>query len=520
MHTVEGHDEALRDLEERWRAITDNPFLYVAILDRNYVFEYVNQITAPLTPSDLVGRVNAFELVASEFHAEMRAAFEKALSAGICTLYETYSDVTKRWLSNAVGPLMRDGEAVGLLLLSHEITESKRTEEENRRIEAQLRHAQKLDTLGKLAGGIAHDFNNLLVPILGNAELALHLLPPDSVVRERLQDIASAAARARDLVRRILVFGRAVGAEPRESVAVAAVVREVLQFLEVSTVPNVRVVEKIVDQNARVQGVPGQLHQAVTNLCTNAVQALKRGGGTIEVGVETLRVDEIFAAKHGMRMGSVVRIRVQDDGPGMTAETLERAFEPFFTTKAIGEGTGLGLSTVHAIVTRHGGTVIAHSHVGQGATFDIYLPAEKPSSPPPERMSKPEPTPIDRPARHILCVDDEPSVLRVLTMAFEQAGYRVTPTNSSIDALEKLRINPQGFDVLVTDQTMPELTGLDLATRVYKLRRDLPVVLISGYAELSGPRRPPSVRCHVQKPALIEELVAAVERALASETQS
>jgi CheY-like chemotaxis protein len=134
-------------------------------------------------------------------------------------------------------------------------------------------------------------------------------------------------------------------------------------------------------------------------------------------------------------------------------------------------------------------------------------------------MSKPETAPIERPSKHILCVDDEPSVLRVLTLAFEQAGYKVTPTGSSIDALAKLRADPKGFDVLVTDQTMPELTGLDLATRVFKLRRDLPVVLISGYAELTGPRRPPSVRCHVQKPALIEELVAAVERALSTEAQ-
>jgi two-component system cell cycle sensor histidine kinase/response regulator CckA len=211
-----------------------------------------------------------------------------------------------------------------------------------------------------------------------------------------------------------------------------------------------------------------------------------------------------------------VRVRVKDDGPGMTDDTLERAFEPFFTTKAIGEGTGLGLSTVHAIVARHGGTVVAHSRFGEGATFDVYLPAEKPNTPPPERAPKVERAPEGRPIKHILCVDDEPSVLRVLTLAFEAAGYRVTPTRSSLDALAKLRAEPRAFDVLVTDQTMPELTGLDLATRVYKLRRDLPVVLISGYADLSGPRRPPSVRCHVQKPALIEELVGAVERALSS----
>jgi len=510
-------DEALRGLQERWRSVVDNPFLYIAILDRSYVFEYVNQVPPPLTPADLIGRVTAFEIVAPEFHGEMRAAFEKAFSDGIATQLETYSDVTKRWMSSAIGPIVREGIVAAIAVVSREVTESKKTEQENRRIEAQLRHAQKLDTLGKLAGGIAHDFNNLLVPILGNAELAMRALDPNDPVHDRVQDIANAAARARDLVRRILVFGRAVGAEPRESVAVADVVREVLKFLEVSPLPNIRIVADLADDGTRVQGVPGQLHQAVTNLCTNAVQVLRRGGGTLDVSVETLSVDSVFAAKHGMRMGTVVRVRVQDDGPGMTEETLERVFEPFFTTKAIGEGTGLGLSTVHAIVARHGGTVVANSRFGEGATFDVYLPAEKPNTPPPERAPKRPSAPPDRPTKHLLCVDDEPSVLRVLTLAFEAAGYRVTATRSSMDALAKLRADPQAFDVLVTDQTMPELTGLDLAARAYKVRRDLPVVLISGYAELSGPRRPPSVRCHVQKPALIEELVAAVERALSNE---
>jgi PAS domain S-box-containing protein len=518
MHSAVDDEALLRQLEERWRSVIDNPFLHVAILDRSYVFEYVNQVSPPLTPEDLIGRVTAFEIVAPEFHAEMRSAFERAFKEGVASQYETYSDVTKRWLSSAVGPIVREGHVVAIVVLSREVTEGKKTEEENRRIEAQLRHAQKLDTLGKLAGGIAHDFNNLLVPILGNAELALRALPGDNPVRERIQDIANAAARARDLVRRILVFGRAVGAEPRESVALADVVREVLKFLEVSPQLNVRIVSDLVDDGTRVHGVPGQLHQAITNLCTNATQALRRGGGVLEVSVETLTVDSVFAAKHGMRMGTVVRVRVKDDGPGMTEETLERAFEPFFTTKAIGEGTGLGLSTVHAIVARHGGTVVATSRFGEGATFDVYLPAEKRNTPPPEHAPKIENAPTDRPTKHILCVDDEPSVLRVLTLAFEAAGYRVTPTRSSLDALAKLRAEPHAYDVLVTDQTMPELTGLDLATRVYKLRRDLPVVLISGYADLSGPRRPPSVRCHVQKPALIEELVGAVERALGSDS--
>jgi PAS domain S-box-containing protein len=514
-----GVDEAVvRQLEERWRSVVENPFVHVAILDRSYVFEYVNQVSPPLTPADLIGRVTAFEIVAPEFHTEMRAAFEKAFSEGTATHYETYSDITKRWLSSAVGPITRNGEVAAIVVVSREVTESKKTEEENRRIEAQLRHAQKLDTLGKLAGGIAHDFNNLLVPILGNAQLALRALDLHDPVRDRVQDIANAAARARDLVRRILVFGRAVGAEPRESVAVADVAREVLRFLEVSPQPNVRITTHLVDDGTRVHGVPGQLHQAITNLCTNSIQALRRGGGSLEVSVETLSIDSVFAAKHGMRMGTAVRVRVRDDGPGMTAETLERAFEPFFTTKAIGEGTGLGLSTVHAIVARHGGAVVANTRFGEGATFDVYLPAEKPSTPPPERPPTQESASAERPAKHILCVDDEPSVLRALTLAFEAAGYRVTATRSSMDALAKLRADPKAFDVLVTDQTMPELTGLDLASRVYKLRRDLPVVLISGYADLSGPRRAPSVRCHVQKPALIEELVDAVERALASDT--
>jgi signal transduction histidine kinase/ActR/RegA family two-component response regulator len=391
-----------------------------------------------------------------------------------------------------------------------DITARKRAEEERVELEAQLRNVQKLDTLGRLAAGLAHDLNNLLVPILGNAQLLSTQLG-SGAARSGLDDIVRAATQARELVARILVFGRQ-SEEIETPVHVPDVVREALRFLQGSLPANVEVAVTVDDDCPGVLGRPAQIQQAVMNLCSNAVQALSAAGGRLCVTVSGFVVDAPFASRHGLALGPAVRVVVEDNGPGMTPEVLERAFEPFFTTKAVGLGSGLGLSIVHGIVTKHGGIVLASSRPGAGARFEICLPA-RPTKAVPAVVKESVAPSSDRKLR-VLCVDDEPAVLRVLAQVLERAGHQVTTVASPHQALRALEARATEFDVVITDQTMPQLTGIELAAQVYEIRRDMPVILLSGYAEAEWLKAAtPNVRSFVRKPFDPRELAKAVERA-------
>jgi CheY-like chemotaxis protein len=248
------------------------------------------------------------------------------------------------------------------------------------------------------------------------------------------------------------------------------------------------------------------------NLCSNAVQALSAEGGRLCVTVSGFVVDAPFAARHGLALGPAVRVVVEDNGPGMTPEVLERAFEPFFTTKAVGLGSGLGLSIVHGIVTKHGGIVIASSRPGEGARFEICLPARPTRAVTAVIIESVAPSCVRK--LRVLCVDDEPAVLRVLAQVLERAGHQVTTAASPHQALRALEASPTEFDVVITDQTMPQLTGIELAAQVYELRPDMPVILLSGYAEAEWLKAAtPNVRSFVRKPFDPRELAKAVERA-------
>jgi PAS domain S-box-containing protein len=394
-----------------------------------------------------------------------------------------------------------------------DITARKEAEAQRAQLEAQLRQVQKMDTLGRLAAGLAHDFNNLLVPILGNAELILGEVGAASPFRTGLEDIIQASTRARELAGRILVFGRQSD-EPARPMRAHDIVREAVRFLRASAPKDVKIVERIDDACPEIIGIPGQIHQAVNNLCTNAYQALKNRGGRILVEVEPVTIDASFAAQHRMEAGRAVRIVVEDDGPGMPQEVLERAFEPFFTTKPAGEGSGLGLSLVHGIVTQHQGAIVTRSAPEEGARFELYFSLRGPAAPGEASKEMESTPPLSAIKRRILCVDDDATVLRVISQVFARAGHVVTSVRSSGEALQRVRAKPVDFDVVVTDQTMPDLTGLQLAVQLYAMRRDLPVIVLSGYAEASlSEAAPPNVRLFLQKPLTANALLRAIEGA-------
>jgi PAS domain S-box-containing protein len=344
--------------------------------------------------------------------------------------------------------------------------------------QAQLRQAQRIQSLGTLAGGIAHDFNNVLAAVGGSAELATRALPTDHPAHKHLRRIDQATRRAADLVQRILAFSRQQ--EPRWAVvALQPVVEEALTLLRATLPASVRIRTRFAADVPRVRADASQIHQVVMNLCTNAAHAMGERGGVLEVALQPVGLDGgARALAPELREGRHVELTVGDTGAGMDGATLERIFEPFFTTKAPGRGTGLGLSVVHGIVKSHGAAITVDSQVGVGTTFHLYFPGvdaaltEGPAPPAVEGHGRGE---------RILCVDDEEAIVEVASLILERLGYRVTGVTDAVRALEEFRARPSEFAAVVTDLGMPGLSGAELLRRVRELRPGVPVVLTSGY---------------------------------------
>ncbi len=398
-------------------------------------------------------------------------------------------------------------------LLREEIAERTLAEEERGRIEVDLRHAQKMQAVGVLAGGIAHDFNNILTSIAGYAELAQDLLPEDSEAYSHLEQVMKAAMRAGDLVRGLLVFSRK-GAPLPNLISAGDIVTEALELVRAS-IPAAVEFRKAIDPDCGcVFADPGLIHQVVINLCTNAYQAMSGGPGRLEVVLAPIEVDATHPAAHAwVPEGSYVRLAVSDTGPGIPAKIADRIFEPFFTTKAPGQGTGLGLSVVHGIVTGYGGFVRFENHPPAGTTFFVYLPRVTADHPSEVQELGPPP----RGAGRILFVDDEEPLATLGARILGDLGYEVTATISSLEALSLFAGAPQAFDLLVTDFAMPEMTGGELISRIKQLRSDIPIILISGFNDevitADQSRRLGVTEC-VRKPFSSTQLAHATRRAL------
>lgn len=387
-------------------------------------------------------------------------------------------------------------------------------------LQMQLQQRQRLEALGTLAGGVAHDFNNLLMPIMGFSELMLDRLAPDDGNRSYLQEILKASARARDIVRQMLMFGRQGEAEC-EPVQVRTALRDAMRLLRASIPSTVTIVEDIRTDEELVWADPTQIHQIVMNICTNAYQAIQGQAGTVQVIVDTAYATPDLEVLHpplsaGRRY---IRIRVIDDGCGMDHETAERIFDPFYTTKPFGQGTGLGLATVHGIVSGLRGAIWVRSEPGQGSEFTVYLP---------EYISAnhPEPAFVDGvPLGHgerILLVDDEESVLSATQRLLVGLGYHVTATTNSLDARDRVAAAPDDFDLVLTDQTMPLMTGAELAAAVRSVRADLPIILITGFSDAIVPEsaRDVELQCILGKPFSKRELAAVVQQVFESQPKA
>jgi nitrogen-specific signal transduction histidine kinase/CheY-like chemotaxis protein len=415
-------------------------------------------------------------------------------------------------------PVSRGNEKEILCALV-DITRNKQAEDERRAMADRVEHMQRLESLGILAGGIAHDFNNILSAIIGYAQLAERLVTRESEVHALMAEINRAGTRAAELTQQILAFSRRQEHTHKE-VWPHDIIREVTQLLKGSLPSTIEIVLDLDHDCGPVWADPTALHQVLMNLCTNAYQAMGEKGGTLRITLEHAEIPYDDARRMEIQPGTCVMISVTDTGCGMDEDTIKRVFDPYFTTREGGRGTGLGLATVHGIVSGHGGAVMVDSTPGEGSTFAVFLPRHLSADAPaqagydatPEIIENAAEQPDVDAAARILFVDDEDMIVRLAVNCLEREGHHVTAFTDSNEALDAFRKTPDAFDLVITDQTMPRLTGVELAAAIHELRPDLPIVLCTGYSESLRPDTIEEfgIARYLQKPVSISTLQEAV----------
>jgi len=476
-HDVTGqrHAEAALDQsEELRRTITESCPDNIMVLDLKGRILFINRTVPDLTVEGVLGKA-VYDFMPAESHARVRACFERVIATREPDRYAVeYHGVPDRvtFFENRVWPVLRGGEVYALTVYCTDVTQ-------RRLLEEQLIHAQKMESVGRLAGGVAHDLNNQLSVVLGSAEIARLGLDDPARVTAELERIGAAARKAATLTRQLLAFGRRQVLQPRV-LDLNELVGGVREILERVSSADVRLRFALAPGLPSVRVDPTQIEQVILNLAINALDAMP-DGGTLTLSTA---IEEVRARPAGPAPGRYVVLSVRDTGTGMEPEVLARAFEPFFTTKEVGKGTGLGLSVVHGIVTQSGGHVAAQSEPGQGASFRIYLPAvdARPAAPPP-----PETDAGGRGGTEtILLVEDEELVRTVTQALLEERGYRVLAAPNAEQALEICRAECGRIALLLSDVVMPGLSGQELARAAAKVCPGLRVILMSGYAERRG----------------------------------
>jgi PAS domain S-box-containing protein len=514
--------EELRKARESFQLVMDTIPQRLFWKDRDFRYLGCNRVFAEdaglQSPEEIIG-MNDFELSWREsaplYRADDREVMEKDISKINYEEEQVREDGSRLWLRTTKLPIKNDrGEIVGVFGSYEDITREKLAEERTRFLELQLQQSQKMEALGTLAGGIAHDFNNILAAIVGYTQLVNDSLPEADQRREDLRHVLHASERGRQLIQRILSFSRS-GQPESDFVSFEGVLGDTIEFLRATIPVTIKLKTKIEGEDSYIEGSEGDVHQLVVNLATNAAHAMEKTGGTLTITLSVADHKESIGYLLGsLPAGRYFHLHVADTGSGITHDNLSRIFDPFFTTKATGEGTGLGLSVVHGIVIRLGGAINVESEPGVGTRFDVYIPACERGVP----SVQSENIPMSRGDESVLLVDDEVSLAELERRILEKVGYVVDAYSDPLEALEAFRSNPDGYDVLVTDLTMPELTGTELIREIRSIRKNLPVVLVSGFNEsltretYTGQVAP----VFVQKPILARNLSRSIRSAIDS----
>ncbi|MBI5186849.1 MAG: response regulator [Nitrospinae bacterium] len=510
-------ERRLHESEERFRIIASTANDAIIMADENGKASYWNPAAERIfgfSAAEIIGRELSGFIIPDRFYDGHLKGFRQFKSTGAGPLIGATVELAGLRKNGEEFPLelsvasIRIGDnwhAVGTI---RDITERKK-------LESQIRQKQKMEAIGALAGGIAHDFNNILTGIIGYTEIAMDELPEESQARGDLEQVFKAGQRAKDLVAHILAFSRQSEKEMKP-IQFHLILKEALKLLRASLPSNIEIREKIDKEADVVMADPTQMHQVIVNLCTNAAHAMREKGGVMEVILQPFEVDGMFSRSHAnLKPGSHLRLSVSDTGHGMEKAILERIFEPFFTTKQKDGGSGMGLAAVYGIVQSHSGAINAYSEPGKGSVFHVYLPRIEKD----EKMDAMEIRPVPRGTERVLIVDDEEMIIQMGQKILAGLGYRTQATTSGLEALELFRADPFRFDLVITDQTMPKITGEALAGEMLRIRPDLPIILCTGFSYVINEEKAKAmgIREFVMKPLLVRELAEAVRRALDGE---
>ncbi len=502
-------EEALRISHERFLKVLDSidATVYVADLD-TYKILFMNEYMIQNFGRNMTGEICykcLYEKSEPCTSCKNRQLTDKnGRSTGVCT-WQDKNPITKKWyIYNDRTIEWTDGRLVKLQIAS-DITGFKKMEDE-------LRQAHKMESIGTLAGGVAHDFNNILFMILGNAELALGDLPKNHPAYNFINKIKTASVRAAGIIKQLLNFSRKTNQEFKPIGAVS-VIKDCLNFIRSSLPATIVIKKHLPEEDVTIMGDPIQINQVLINLCTNAFQAMEETGGILQIDVEKVVIGKENAVEFpAISDGDYLKITVKDSGPGIRHEIIDRIFDPYFTTKKIGKGSGLGLSVVHGIIKNHNGVISVQNQSGEGAVFTMLFPAidKKPDC---------EKKTIDRlqyGKESILIVDDEEIIIEVTQKMLEKLGYEVEASLDPADALNKFRSSPDKFHLVITDMTMPQMTGAKLYEELKKIRSNIPVIICTGHSGLIDEEKAKQVGIagYLTKPASISEIAKTVRTVL------
>ena len=512
------HD-ALIESEERYRSLFENNHVAMMLVDpENGDIVDVNPAAVSFygwTHKELTAKslydINTWSTEALE--KEIADAVKEKLNHFI--FKHQIADGSIREVEVYSSPIEIGGKSL-LYSMIYDITQRLQTEREKEKLHRMLIQAQKMESFGQLAGGIAHDFNNLLSSILGFTELALGQVSKDSDIEDDLQEVYAAGKRAKELVSQILSFARQSD-ETIIPIRISPIAKEVLKLIQSSTPSTIEIKQEI-NSDSYVLGNSIQIHQVIMNLCSNAVHAMEKDGGILKIGLNEVNAShDINVLGKTLKADNYIELTVSDTGTGIAQENIEAIFEPYFTTKPLGEGTGMGLALVYGILERYNGGITVNSQLSKGTTFHIYLPISEQGVE--TGYHKSEKLPGGK--ETILFVDDEIKIAKMGERMLEAMGYSMVTMTDSVAALEQFRSNPIAFDLVITDMTMPGMTGDKLALEMIKIRPDIPVILCTGYSKNISEERAAEmgIKAFAYKPIVKADLAKIVRKVL-DETKS